>query len=114
MGKRQLTALHMHGTKFSTAIQGRDGLSGIEQGMLIKGLLDGKEQIPLGFFKLYAHLIDFFHPDAMLTRNGPAKRNRQLQYIPAKLLGPETLLLTAAIIQDERGQVAITGLRHIQ
>src|SRR5690625_2892480 len=114
MGKRQLTALHMHGAKFSTAIQGRNGLAGIEQGMLIKGLLDGKKQIPLGFFKLYAHLIDFFYPDAMLTRNSPAKRNRQLQYFPAKLLGPETLLLTAAIIQDERVQIAIPGMKHIE
>src|SRR5579863_968197 len=43
VGKRDLTAVHMHGPELGAAGQGRDGLAGIEQPLGIEGGLDGGE-----------------------------------------------------------------------
>src|SRR3954471_12642817 len=56
IGKLLLTPLHMHRPEFRAPAQGRHGLAGIQQPMLIECALDCMERCQLGGPELYTHL----------------------------------------------------------
>lgn len=106
--------MDMHGTEFGAAMQGRDGLAGIEQPGWIECGLDGMELIQFDAIELDAHLVDLLHADAVLSGDGAANLHAQLQDAATEFLGAFQLARFVAIEQDQRMQIAVAGVKHVR
>src|SRR3569623_1840176 len=59
--------------------------------------------------KLYAHLIDLLHADAVLAGDGAAHRHAQFEYLAAEFLSAPQLARLVGIVQDQRMEIAVAG-----
>jgi len=66
-----------------------------------------------GLAELHTHLIDFLESNAMLTGNRAADPNAQLQNLSAQCLGAFKLARFSGIVQNERVQIAVAGMKHV-
>ena len=111
---RQLPAVHPHTPIFRTTIERRDSLARIEQHGRIERAFNGKKHLALAIRELSAHLVYFFDTDAVLTRNSAAIFNTKLQNIGGKLLGALELARNIRVEQNQRVQIAVTGMKYIR
>jgi hypothetical protein len=105
--------MHMHGAKLRAAVQRRDRLARVEQSLRVEGLFHGME---LGQFRavvLHAHLVDLFQADAVFPGDGAAHGHAEFQDPAAEFLGAFQFAGGVGIVEDERMQVAITGMEDV-
>ena len=63
--------------------------------------------------ELVAHRVDLFHADPVLAGNRAADVDRELKYLGTELLGSRELARLVRIIEDQRVQVAVAGVKNI-
>ncbi len=63
--------------------------------------------------ELYAHLIDFFAPDAVLTGDGSADGDAQFENLAAQFLGSLELARLVRIEQDQGMHVAVPCMKYV-
>jgi hypothetical protein len=105
--------MHMHGAEFSTAMQGRNGLAGVEQAERIKRMLHRVKLRQFVAFELRAHLIDLFDTDAVFARDRATGFHAELQDLAAEFFGAFQFAWLVGVIQDQRMQIAIAGMKYI-
>ena len=105
--------MHMHTPEFSAAVQRWHGFARIEQGVFVEGCFHRMKQRQFGGAELHAHGIYFFHADAVFAGNGAAKFNRQLEDFRAKGLGALEFPRAVGVIQDQRMQITVAGMKHV-
>src|SRR5690242_7161273 len=103
----------MHFPILRAAREGGNGFAGVQQSSRIEGPLDRKEGRSLTRRKLYAHRIDFFDADAVLTGDGAAQLHTELQDFRTETICALPLAGYVGIEQDEGMQVAISGVKDV-
>src|SRR4051812_39606981 len=111
---RQLAAVHAHAAVLGAAREAGYGLARIEPSLRVEGVLDRAESVELLGAELHAHLVDFFHADAMLAGDRAAHGDALLQHLGGKELGALQLLAVVGIEEDERMQVAVAGMEYVR
>ena len=109
----QLAMMHVHGAEFGTTVQRGDGLARVEQAIGIERMLDSMKLQQFTVIELHAHLVDFFHANAVFAGDGAADFNADFQDPAAQLLGSLEFALDIGIIEDQRMQVAVAGMENI-
>ena len=105
--------MDMHMAKLGAAVQRREDLAGVEPMRRVEGAFDPLLLFQIDFGKHLAHQVAFFDTNPMLAGQHPANLDAQLQNVRTKFLGTFDLTVNGCIIQDERMQIAIPGMKHI-
>src|SRR5262245_38354935 len=110
---RQHAAVHVHPTELGTTRERGYGLSGVQQLRGIEHFLDGVNHRELVRVELRTHLLQLLDTDAMLTRDGAANGYTKAQDFAAETLCLLELLGHVGVVQDERVQIAVSGMKDV-
>ena len=67
----------------------------------------------LGIGKLHAHFTEFLDTDTVLAGNRAPVMNTQLQNLAAQLFCFFEFALVIGVVQDQRMQVTVAGVKHV-
>ncbi len=63
--------------------------------------------------KLHTHAVNFLHTHTVFTRDGAADSDTQVENLGAEFLGPSEFIRLVGVIQNQRMQIAVTGMENI-
>ena len=95
------------------AMQRRKHFAGIEAVRRIEGAFDAHLLLQIRLVEHLAHQIALLDADAMLARQHAADRNAEAQNVEADLLGALDLALVRGVVEDQRMQIAVAGMKDI-
>src|ERR1700704_952874 len=113
VGKRELTAMDVHATKFGAAVQGRKHFSRIEQALRVERAFQPLLLVEIDLREHLRHQIALFDADAMFAGKYTTEFDAAAQDIGAERLGLVHLTGLVGIVQDQRMQIAVAGVKHI-
>src|SRR5579859_4591116 len=109
-----MPAAHVLTAVLRAARQGRNGLAGIEESGRVEGLLDGEERGAFGRRELHTHGVELLDADAVLAGDRAAETHAQLEDLAAEVLGPLPLAGLVGIEEDERMEIPVARVEHVQ
>src|SRR5882757_4079407 len=113
VGKRELTAMDVHATQFGAAVQGWKYLAGIEQALRVEGAFQSLLLVEIDLAEHFRHQVALLDADAMFAGKNAAEFDTDPQDIGAEGFGPFDLTGLVGIIQDQRMQIAVAGMKHV-
>ena len=105
--------MDMHRAEFGAALQRGDGFAGVEQSGGIKRGFYRVKLVQFRAAELQTHLVYFFDADAMFAGNGAADFDAQMQNALAEFFGARQFARLIGVEQDQRMQVAVSGVEYI-
>ena len=110
---RHLALVDMKSAKLGTAMKIGEHLAGVQKMPRIKGTFQPLLLFQIILGELDGHQIALFDPDTMFTGQHTAHLDTASQDIRAEFLGPFQLAGLVGIEQDQRMQIAVTGMEHV-
>ena len=110
---RQLSIMNVHGAQFGTSMQAWNRLARVEDATGVQLALDVVELGQFRRLELVTHLIDLFNTHTMLSGNGTATVHAQCQDIATEFFCFVQIAGLVGIVQDQRVQVAIAGMKYV-
>ena len=92
--------MDMHGAKFSTTLQGRHCLAGIQQAQRVKSLFNAMKQGQLVSTELNTHFVYFLHTNTVFAGDGAAPLDTQAQDSCTKGLSPLKFTWLVGIVKN--------------
>ncbi len=93
--------------------QRRYRLAGIQDPQWIETLAQRVKLVTFRIAELNAHFPELLHANPMFAGNRAAVMDAQLQDLAAELLGFLEFALFAGVIQNQRMQITVTGVKHV-
>src|SRR5258708_30536298 len=109
----ELAAMDMYATQFCAAMQGRKYLAGIEQALRVECAFQTLLLVEIDLAEHFRHQVALLDADAMFTGKDAAEFDTDPQDIVAEGFGPFHLTGLVGIIQDQRMQIAVAGMKHV-
>src|SRR5580698_4918798 len=105
--------MDMHAAEFGATMQRREYFSRIEQALAVEGAFEPLLLIEIDFGEHHRHQIALLDPDAVLAGEYAADFDAEPQYIGAELFGALEFVGLIGIVEDQRVQIAIAGMKYI-
>src|SRR4030088_1408983 len=112
-GKGHLAAMDVHAAQLGAAVQGRKYLAGIEQALRVERAFQPLLLVEIDLPEHLRHQVSFLDADAMFTGQHAAELDADPQDIGAEVLRPLDLAGLVSIVQDQRMQIAVAGMKHV-
>src|SRR5579862_5325950 len=114
LGVRQLTRMHVHASELRATRERRHRLAGIQQAVWIERPLDREETLERLGRELRAHAADLLDAHAVLAGDRAADIDAKLEDAIAELDGAFTIAGLVRVEQDQRMQIAVSGVEHVR
>ncbi len=88
-------------------------MPGLSRAGGIEGAFDAHLLREIDLVEHLAHQIALFDADAMLAGQHAADRDAKPQNIGAERLGPLDVAVVRRVIENQRMQIAVAGMKHI-
>ena len=105
--------MHVQGTEFGAAVQGRNVFAGVEQAAGIERGFDGVEQGQLIAVELRAHLVDFFPAHTVFSGDAAADLDAQFEDLAAQRFSTLQLPGLVGVEQNQWMHVAVAGMEYV-
>ena len=99
--------------QFGAAAELGEDLAGIEQMVGIEGALHAHLLVQVDLGELHAHQVALLDSDAMLAGQHAADAHAEPQDIGAEFLGAMQLVGIVGVEQDQRMEIAVTGMEDV-
>src|SRR3954470_12606323 len=103
----------MHAPELGAAMQVREYFSRIEQLVRIEGAFQPDLLIEIELGKHLRHEVPLLDADAMLAGEHAADFHAEPQNVGTEMLGPFELTRLVGIVEHQRVQVAVSGMKDI-
>src|SRR6516165_10890829 len=113
VGKRHSPSMDMHAAELGTAVECRKHLARIEQATAVEGAFEPLLLREVGLAEHDRHEIALLHAHPMLTRQYASYLDAELEDLRPEPLGALKLARLVGIVEDERMQVAVSGVEHV-
>src|SRR6187399_2375906 len=111
---RKLAVMDVHLAELRAARQRGHAFTRIEQRLRVEGSLDGQKARELGLAELHAHLRQLLDADTVLAGDRAADFYAKLEDLGTESLRAHALRLDVRVIQDQRMEVAVAGVKHVR
>src|SRR5579863_6635339 len=113
VGERQFPGMDVQPAQFGAAMQLREDLAGVQQPFGIEGAFEALLMGKIVLVEHRAHQIALLDADPVLASQHPADFDAQPQDVGAEGFGALDLALLVGVVEDERVEVAVAGVKHI-
>src|ERR1044072_2948225 len=111
--ERHAPGMHMHAAELGAAVQRWKHLAGVEQSLGVEGAFEPLLLVEVALGKPARHQGSFLDADTVLAGEHAADLDAELEDLGAELLGALQFARLVGIIEDQRMQVAVAGVKHI-
>src|SRR6266446_9284584 len=112
-GESELAAVDVHAAELGAAVQGRKYLAGVEQALGVERTFEPLLLVEIDLAEHFAHQVALLDADAMFAGQHAAEFDADPQDVGAEGLRPLDLAGPVGIVQDQRVQVAVAGMKHV-
>ena len=105
--------MDVHAAEFSAAVQGREHLAGVEQALRVECTFQPLLLVEVDLAEHFAHQVALFDADAMFAGQHAAEFDAGPQDIGAEGFRPLHLAGLVGVIEDQRMQIAVAGMKHV-
>src|SRR5258708_34658849 len=113
VGESELAAMYVHAAEFGAAMQGWKHLAGIEQALRVEGAFQPLLLVEIDLAEHLRHQVALLDADAVFAGEDAAKFDADPKDVRAEGLCPLHLAGLVGIVQDQRMQIAVAGMKHI-
>src|SRR6185436_5848509 len=113
IGKRQPAGMNVQAAELGAAVQLRENFSGIEQAFGVERTFDPLLLIEVDLREHYRHQVALLYADTVFAREHAADFDTQLEDLGAEFLGFLQLARNICVIENERMQIAVPGMKNI-
>jgi hypothetical protein len=99
--------------QFGAAMQLREYLAGVEQAFGVKGAFQALLLVEIDLGEHDRHQIAFFNAHAMLAGQHTANFDAERENFRAEFLGLLQFARHIGIVENERMQIAVAGVKHV-
>src|SRR5690606_141215 len=110
----QLTAVDVHAAQFGTAVKLGKDLSRVQQMLGIEGALYPLLLLQVGLVEHRGHEVTLLHAHPMFAGQDTADLDTELEDFAAELLRPLQLARLVGVIENERVEDAVGGVKDVR
>ena len=112
-GKRELAGVDMHAAQLGAAAELRKHLAGIEQALGIEGAFQPLLLVEVGLVEHRVHEVALLDADAVLAGQHAADLDAKPEDVGAERLRALEFARLVGVVEDQRMQIAVAGVKHI-
>src|SRR5208337_4252069 len=106
--------MDMHSAEFGAAAELREHLSGVEKTFGIESAFEALLLIEIALIEHRVHEIALLHADPMFARQDAADLDAETKDVGAKRLGLVELARLVRVIEDQRMEISIAGMKDVR